>query len=324
MHLPSTKYLRAFELAARLGSIKAAAEVLHVTPSALSRRIQNLEEELGQALFIRDTRGLTLTEAGRNYAEKLRDVFQALNEATSALHQNKRQRLKVVAPSVIMSAILPNLQSFEKIMPEVDLELHGWSGGAPSDLDIPDADIVFSWGEGQWEGWESHNITPNCHISPVCAPQMLNDGRLLTTEEISQHTWIIAIPFADGWRRWYDALGLPLPEPHRVVTVTSGQMAVEAAIHGHGILMGHGFGGLPSLPVLIGTLTYAHAFHALAPGFGHHLHIRRRPENPAVVSFMQWFFNEIWSAATVRKFLEQRTENACGNTPRPASKLHSS
>lgn len=303
MHLPSTKTLRAFELAARLGSIKAAAERLHVTPSALSRRIQSLEEEVGQALFVRDARGLTLTAAGRGYAEKLRGIFDALEEATLALQRKKHERLKVVAPSVIMAAILPNLESFERNMPEVDLDLHGWSGGTAADLPVPDADVVFSWGEGQWAGWESRNITPNCHISPLCAPELLPGGRLLETEELAQHTWIVSAPFEDGWKRWYDALGLPLPVPSRTVKVTSGQMAVDAAIHGHGILMGHGFGGNPSLPVLLGTLTNAHAFHALAPGFGHHLHTRRHHDNPAVTRFTAWFFSEAWCAKTLDRYV---------------------
>ncbi|HRE16335.1 MAG TPA: LysR family transcriptional regulator, partial [Rhodocyclaceae bacterium] len=87
MRLPSTKDLRAFELAARLGSIKAAADQLHVSASALSRRIQSLEEELGQSLFVRDARGITLTDVGSSYAEHLRKVFQALETATSAARQ---------------------------------------------------------------------------------------------------------------------------------------------------------------------------------------------------------------------------------------------
>lgn len=310
MHLPSTKDLRAFELAARLGSIKAAADQLHVSPSALSRRIQSLEEELGQALFVRDVRGITLTDIGRNYAEHLRKVFMALENATSAARIHEKQRLKVVAPSTVTAAIMPRLESFEQSMPEIDLELHQHVLQDPNDQNIQDAEIVFSWGEGNWEGWDNAYISPNCHLVPLCLPQMLNHGELFSTEEIAQHTWIVAIPFDEGWKRWYAALGIPLPKPNRIVRVSNGQMAVEAALHGQGIMMGHGFDGLPPTLTCMGLLTPAHAFHALAPNFGFHLHTRLGSANPAIGRFRTWFSNEVWNTTVVQKFIaDYRRQN---------------
>ena len=304
MHTPSTKDLRAFEIVARLGSIKAAAEHMHLTPSALSRRIQSLEEELGQALFIRDARGLTLTEAGHNYANQLRDIFQALDEATSALSQNQRQRLRIVAPSSVMTIIAPKLCSFEQNMPDIDLELHEQTAALPSDLNIPDADLVISWGEGRWPGWTSRYISPNSHITPLCVPQLLKDGCLMSTEEVSQHAWIVATPFEDAWKRWYGSLGVPLPKPPSVIKVSNGKMAGEAAFYGRGLLMGHGFGGFPNLGILFSTLTCAHGFHALTPGFGYHLHTQPQANNPAIARFRRWFFSEVWCATALQKSLE--------------------
>lgn len=313
MRLPSTKDLRAFELAAHLGSIKAAADQLHVSPSALSRRIQSLEEELGQALFVRDARGIALTEIGRNYAEHLRKVFLALEMATSAARHQEQQSLKIVAPSPITAAILPQLASFEQTLPDVELELYQHVVQDPGKLNIADADIVFSWGEGNWDGWNSEYISPNFHLVPLCLPQMLNDDQLFSTEDIPLHTWIVALPFDEGWKRWYAALGVPLPKPSRVVRVSNGQMAVEAALHGQGIMMGHGFGGLPALWVSMGVLTPAHAFHALAPGFGFHLHTRTDSENPAVERFRQWFTGHVWNRGMAEKLIaDYRSQNSIG------------
>lgn len=86
-HLPSTKSLRAFEAAARLGSIRAAADHLHVSDSALSRRIQTLEEDLGQTLFVRHMQGLTLTDAGRYFAEQLREILKDLEHVTTVIRK---------------------------------------------------------------------------------------------------------------------------------------------------------------------------------------------------------------------------------------------
>ncbi|HRE16336.1 MAG TPA: LysR substrate-binding domain-containing protein, partial [Rhodocyclaceae bacterium] len=126
-----------------------------------------------------------------------------------------------VAPSTITAAILPRLESFEASMPDIELELHQHVLQAPENLTVPDADVVFSWGEGDWAGWESENISPNSHLVPLCLPQMLNNGRLFTTEEIAEHTWIVAIPFDEGWKRWYAGLGVPMPRPNRIIRVSN-------------------------------------------------------------------------------------------------------
>lgn len=303
MHLPSTKDLRAFELVSRRGSIKVAAEELHLSPSALSRRIQGLEEELGQPLFIRDARGLTLTDAGREYAEQLRQVFQSLEQATSALRQRQRQHLKIIAPPALMPIIMPHLGSCEENLPHLDIELDAQSISKPGDLNKTDADLVISWGEGDWEGWESQLISPRGHLALLCAPQYLQ-GRLLETEELSQHTWLVAKTMADCWDRWHAALGVTPPKPARKITTTNGLMAIDAAIHGQGLVIGYGFGGMPSMDVFFGRLVHAHAFHASTPGFGYHLRTHGRNENPAIAPFKEWFFREVWSKAGVRKIAE--------------------
>ena len=75
MRLPSLKFLKTFQVAARLQSFKAAAEELFVTPSAISHQIKALEAQLGLSLFQRGVRTLTLTDAGANYLEHINDIF---------------------------------------------------------------------------------------------------------------------------------------------------------------------------------------------------------------------------------------------------------
>ena len=82
MRLPSTKTLRAFQLAARSGSFKTAASQLFLTPSAVSHQIRALEEEVGVALFYRGARTLTLTDAGSTYLAEIEYLFERLDAAT--------------------------------------------------------------------------------------------------------------------------------------------------------------------------------------------------------------------------------------------------
>lgn len=74
--------LRAFLAVADLGSFKAASDALHLSQSALSRRVDKLEEALGIDLFVRTTRKVELTTVGRSFVPKARNV---LNELESAL-----------------------------------------------------------------------------------------------------------------------------------------------------------------------------------------------------------------------------------------------
>lgn len=68
-------HLRYFDEVVRSGSIRIAAERLHVAPSAISRQIKNIEDELGAPLFDRHARGVALTPAGEIYARYVRSAL---------------------------------------------------------------------------------------------------------------------------------------------------------------------------------------------------------------------------------------------------------
>ncbi len=76
MLLPSLNAIRVFEATARLGSLKAAAAELGLSPSAVSRHIASLEDTLGARLFTRGTRGVTLTGRGESYSHRVYDAFR--------------------------------------------------------------------------------------------------------------------------------------------------------------------------------------------------------------------------------------------------------
>ena len=74
--------LRCFEAVARLGGVTQAARELHVTHSAVSQQIKVLEDSMGVALFVREARGLRLTEEGRLYALDIRIALRDITQAT--------------------------------------------------------------------------------------------------------------------------------------------------------------------------------------------------------------------------------------------------
>src|SRR5512147_2541568 len=92
---PRLGALEVFEAAGRLGSFQDAAAVLHVTPSAVSRQIKSLEDELGVLLFHRLHRGVRLTDEGRAYLDEVQAALARIGKATSRLvgsHSEARLR----------------------------------------------------------------------------------------------------------------------------------------------------------------------------------------------------------------------------------------
>lgn len=84
--------LRAFLAVADLASFRAAAEALHLSQSALSRRVDKLEDALGVQLFTRTTRKVELTTVGRTFVHRARNVLNELDSALLGI-QDVAQRL---------------------------------------------------------------------------------------------------------------------------------------------------------------------------------------------------------------------------------------
>jgi LysR family glycine cleavage system transcriptional activator len=112
--LPPLNALRAFETSARLGSFTRAADELHVTQAAVSQQVKQLEQHLGSPLFIREAKGLRLTEVGRSYLPALTQAFHTLRNSTDELFGERgRTQLSVRASNSFAEHFLaPRLQRF--------------------------------------------------------------------------------------------------------------------------------------------------------------------------------------------------------------------
>lgn len=111
----SLSYLRVFrhiDEVARRGSVRKAAEALFLTPSALDRRIQDLEAELGTALFERHARGMRLTAAGEiflHHARAQRADFERVRAEIEQLKGLQRGTVSIVASQAMVHTVLPDV-----------------------------------------------------------------------------------------------------------------------------------------------------------------------------------------------------------------------
>ena len=104
--------LKAFESAARLGSFKAAAEELSVSPTAVSHHINNLEQRLSVSLFERSARKVLLTETGRELATATGQGFQMIEAAIEKIAVKDRHINVATTSSFAALVLIPALQDF--------------------------------------------------------------------------------------------------------------------------------------------------------------------------------------------------------------------
>jgi DNA-binding transcriptional LysR family regulator len=117
-----------FCLAAELGSFTLAATAASVTPAAVSRSVARLEQRLNVRLFVRTTRQIRLTDAGRRYFEQCRDALNRLAEAEREATGQQTVpagilRISMPTPYGHYRA-LPMLAEFRERYPEVQVEVH--------------------------------------------------------------------------------------------------------------------------------------------------------------------------------------------------------
>jgi len=119
---------RYFEKVARLGSIREAAETLHVAPSALSRQIAQLEQEYGVELFERYARGMTLTSAGEilfSHARGLLDHHERARSEIADLQGLRRGDVCVgTVEGMVKDFVVPTIAEFQERHPGVRVELN--------------------------------------------------------------------------------------------------------------------------------------------------------------------------------------------------------
>jgi len=116
--------LLALEAVSRLGAVQAAAEALHVTPSGISHRIASLEQRIGSPLLRRQGRGVVLTELAQSYVATISPGLAAFTAATQALLDREHRVIRIATAAAIGVAwLLPRLQRYAKLHPEVRFEL---------------------------------------------------------------------------------------------------------------------------------------------------------------------------------------------------------
>ncbi|XVN16245.1 LysR family transcriptional regulator [Pseudomonas corrugata] len=181
--------LIAFARAASLGSYTAAARELSVSPSAVSKSVQRLEEHFGLMLFTRTTRSLTLTPEGRDLYERALRILREVEEIDQAAVASRAEPsgvLKVTAALPIgVNILAPALPRFREQYPKLAIDLR--LGDQYSDIIEQGIDVAIRVGNLTDSRLVSRPLGPH-RIGAFASPQYLQrKGTPMTAEDLAGH-----------------------------------------------------------------------------------------------------------------------------------------
>lgn len=234
VRFPSIDGLRAFEAAARHGTFERAADELHVTASAIGKRVATVEEIVGAQLFARSGKTLALTAAGREYLDQVRAALALL--AAVPLHRRAVQRitrLRVCAPPTFARQILvPALDDFAAAQPDIELEIVlsiPYVGGAAAGVDVE----VRHGSPAEHHG----DVLMHDVAVPMIAPALLERAGGLAAPADLARVALLRSPL-EPWKPWFDAAGLDWSEPLTGPRLVDLGLLLQAAACGQGVALG--------------------------------------------------------------------------------------
>jgi LysR family glycine cleavage system transcriptional activator len=226
--------LASFCTIARTGNLRAAADELHLTHSAVSQQLRLLESQLGFQLFDRRSQRIVLNAAG---AALLRSVGPALDQiddgvrsaAAAAAGAHLRMRVSVL-PSFAQRWLLPRIGDWHERHPDIAIELH--ASQQVVDLQREGFHAALRQGNGVWRGLRAERLIDSPRV-PVGAPQAAQrllgaDARALAHEPL--------LGSASMWERWFALSGLKV-RVNPVAAFNDAGLMLQAAEQNLGIAL---------------------------------------------------------------------------------------
>ncbi len=231
----------AFEAIARLGSFKAAAQSLSVTPAAVSQRVRALEDHLGLRLFQRLNREVRMTADGHKLTAAVSDAFQMIDAVLDSFESSNGVLRVSAAPTFATKWLASRLDRFQSHHPRVLVTLSATNECADVEHD-PSIDVALRYGTGPYPGVYVEKILSN-QLCVCGAPALVTGSTPLRhPSDVARHVLLRSLPptGSDGtpspWAAWLSAAGVgSIAEGGPAFS--NSQMAIEAALAGRGLAL---------------------------------------------------------------------------------------
>ncbi|SEK09083.1 Glycine cleavage system transcriptional activator [Marinovum algicola] len=312
--LPPLNALRSFVEAANARSISKAAEALYVTPGAVSRLVQKLEDYFGTALFVRTPNGLELTEHGKTYLRDIAGPYAALGDATRRMQRRAVGNRLIVTchPTFAARWLLPRWNNFSRQRPDIEVQIVT----TLKELDFyhHDTDLAIVLGPDV----DAYTLGPGIvgekllelEMFPICSPKLFADmfaGQgepsewKVPLDVLKTHTLIHTDPTPHEWQYWLDAYYNASRDPElkaaiKSVDVSHGpvfataDLAILAALEGIGLSTS--IGAFVEQDLANGRLMKPFEFSRKATRFYHILCREERYEDENIALYRDWLLRE--------------------------------
>lgn len=238
--LPRLNTILAFQTAAEAGSLAKAAQMLALTPAAVSQQVRQLELQLSTQLFLRTQQGVQLTGAGKAYLRYVSEAFDILQLAQQSLQEaSSPPRLTIWSlPALASKWLTPALTQWQQARPDIALALHGTH--AHIDVAATPADFVICFGDHHYPQLEKALLFQD-EVMPVASPALaarFNDARHFHRAPLIHLDWGNDGRFLPAWRDWLLARGVATSHAAGGLTFNLTALAIDAAVQGAGLLLG--------------------------------------------------------------------------------------
>ena len=232
---PHLNALRAFEAAARLNSISAAADELGVTPGAVAQQVKSLEAWAGKKLFKRNAQGVELSPLGASVLNEFTDAFDALGVAVQKLRMKAApQEIRIAAlPSIAQLWLSPRLPEIRRAMPEISVSVTALEN--PPNLVREPYDFAIFYSDGD-DPANAVSISQDV-IYPVCSPALAR--RLKSVADLESGIFLTDSTWKDDWKTWLTKAAPGQFLNHGGPEFSLYALAVEECKNGAGVLIGH-------------------------------------------------------------------------------------
>jgi LysR family glycine cleavage system transcriptional activator len=237
--LPPLRSLEAFLRVAKLGSAKAAASELALSPPALSRRIKALEDFIGKSLFDRRAQAMVINADGEALLAAVEPAMNAMAEAVDELAgRGGEYRLRLgLLPLFGSQRLIPRLPELRKAFPKLHIDVDT-SGHAENLLgDVVDAAIIIS-----------ADVDPKLYsvrldrnlVYAIASEKWAKEHKVEKPEDLAKYTVMVHSDMPMIFDAWRQAMGVPRLKPSAIDSLDSGALMLEAAANGLGVAIMHG------------------------------------------------------------------------------------
>lgn len=289
--VPPLKAIQAFEQTARFGNVARAAEVLDLTPSAVSHQLARLEAMIGRQLFVRAARGVTLTPVGEQYLKDISGLLHSLAIATERAGSDvSLDCLRLhSSPSFGLLWLMPRLEAFRLSHPDIQINLSCSYESLHFSRDKIDVDIRH--GEPNWPSFEVRTVR-NETFAVLASPKFIETRPVAQASDLLDRDLILSEATLLRWPAWFAQHGLARPEKPYALSFDRSYMTLEAASHGLGFALESTL--LAQKYLASGALVEVAPEALSAPVAAHHLVFPKAHSGfPRVRRFLEWMEKEL-------------------------------